>query len=711
MRGVLHYSAIFAVAPIVSARPLHRACMVPPDHIFGVLPVWVGVYVLAALTFAVAGYAVYYRVFRLVLQGMPVARFDRPLTRLTGAVGIVLGQRKVLQRVGSTDPRSRRIDLAGLGHAAIFWGFLSFTLSYLIFIFGGSIWHPLGETILTRTGVLVYSIYLDIFAAVILAALVWAVVRRWIAQPHRLGFDLTRKGESVFIVLLTAGLMVATLLVHSCYVAGGGAGPEGGVFIGGVIGNWFSSLGMSQGAANALQTIFWWVHLLIILGFALYIPFSKHIHMVAAPLNAFFRNLEPRGALATMDLETVERFGASRVQDFTWKELLDGYACAVCGRCTDACPAHITGKALSPMHIVENLKEHMIAIGHQGDRDADHVEPMPLIDGAIPEQAIWDCVSCGACMEECPVVVEHVPTIMDMRRSLVLEESRIPETGMNALLSMEQRGHPWRGTTYSRTDWAAGLDVPTMAEHPEAEILFWVGCTAALEQRSQGIARSMVKVLKSAGVDFAILGEEESCTGDPARRMGNEYLFQTMAQQNVEVLNTYNIKTIVTTCPHCFNTLRNEYPQFGGDYEVLHYSQFVDGLIREGRIKPVKIMDVSVAYHDSCFLGRHNGVYDEPRNVAKAIPGLKLVEMSPRCRERGFCCGAGGGHMWIEESQGERINHVRTDHFLETGADTVGVSCPFCLQMMTEGIQSKGQSDTKEARDVLEILADSIGDD
>ncbi len=690
--------------------------MVPPDDFIGVMPAWVGVYGLTFVVLAVAGWAVYYRVFRLVLQGTSSARFDRPLTRLAGAVGIVLGQRKVLQRVGRTDPRSRRIDLAGIGHAAIFWGFLSFSLSYLIFIFGGAIWHPLGETILTKTGVLAYSIYLDILAVVVLAALAWALFRRWVAQPHRLSFDLTRKGESVIIVGLTAGLMIATLLTHACYVAAGGQGPEAEVIIGGAIGGWFTGMGMSAATAWALHGAFWWIHLLIILGFALYIPFSKHIHMVAAPVNAFFRNLGPRGGLEVpiIDLESMDenaRFGASRVQDFTWRQLLDGYACAVCGRCTDACPANVTGKVLSPMHIVENLKEHMIAIGHQGPRDATHVEPMPLIDGAIPEQAIWDCVSCGACMEECPVVVEHIPTIMDMRRSLTLEESRIPETGMNALISMEQRGHPWRGTTFGRTDWAAGLDVPTIAEKPDAEVLFWVGCTAALEQRSQGIARSMVKVLKSAGVDFAILGEEESCTGDPARRMGNEYLYQMLAQQNVEVMNRYNIKTVVTICPHCFNTIRNEYPQFGGDYEVLHYSQFVDGLIKQGRVKPVKVMDVTVAYHDPCFLGRHNGVYDEPRNVARAVPGLRLVEMSPRCRERSFCCGAGGGHMWIEESQGERINHVRTDHFLETGADTVGVSCPFCLQMMNEGIQSKGQADSKEARDVLEFLADSLGED
>ena len=682
--------------------------MVQPGDILGVIPAWVGVYLALAATLAVSGYAVYHRVFRLVFQGRATARFDQPWRRFTGATAIVLGQRKVLQRVGQTGPRSRKLDLAGLGHATIFWGFLSFTLSYLIFIFGGAIWHPLGETILTETGVLVYSVYLDIVAVLILGALLWGVLRRWVGKPNRLSYDLTRNLDAVVVVGLTAALMVATLLVHGFYVASGGSGPESRVIFGGLIGGWLSAAGLSAASAGTLQVVFWWVHLGIILGFAIYIPFSKHIHMVAAPLNAYFRSLEPRGALETIDLENAERFGAGRVQDFTWKQLLDGYACAVCGRCSDACPANITGKILSPMHIVENLKEHMISIGHQGARDPEHVEPEPIIDHAIPEQAIWDCVSCGACMEECPVVVEHVPTIIDMRRNLVLEESKIPETGMNALLSMEQRGHPWRGTQFSRTDWAEGLDIPTVAENPDFEVLFWVGCTGALEQRSQAIPRSMAKVLKAAGVNFAILGEEETCTGDPARRMGNEYLFQILAQQNIETLNGYNVKKVVTICPHCFNTMRNEYPTLGGDYEVLHYSQYVAELMDQGRVKPIKMMNVTVAYHDSCYLGRHNGVYDEPRRVARAIPGLKLVEMEPHCRQRGFCCGAGGGHMWIEESQGPRINHVRTDHFLETSADTVGVSCPFCLQMMTEGIQAKGLEGDKQAKDVLEILSESL---
>ena len=684
--------------------------MVPPQDFFGILPAWAGVYAALLITVILSSLLLHKRVFWLISQGKSAARFDQPWKRLSGAMSIVFGQRKVLQRVGSIDPRSRKIDLAGLGHASIFWGFMSFTASYALFIFGDSIWPELSKTIITDTGVMIFSAYLDIFAAIILIALGWGLTRRWLMKPHRLSFDLTRNIDAVIVVALTAALMIVTLLVHSLYVASGYDGPEAHVIIGGFIAKGIIAIGITQNSAVVLHEIMWWLHLAVILSFAIYIPFSKHIHMVAAPLNAYFRSLEPRGTLPAIDLETTPRFGAGRVQDFTWKQLLDGYACAVCGRCTDACPANITGKLLSPMHIVENLKEHMISIGHQGPPDPEHVEPQPLIDHAIPEQAIWDCVSCGACMEECPVVVEHVPTIIDMRRNLVLEESKIPETGMNALLSMEQRGHPWRGTQFSRTDWAEGLDVPTMADHPNAEILFWVGCTSALEQRSQGIARSMVKVLKAANVDFAILGEEETCTGDPARRMGNEYLFQIMAQQNIEVMNQYNIKKIVTICPHCFNTIRNEYPQFGGDYEVLHYSQFVDGLINNGQIKPIKMIDTTLAYHDSCYLGRHNGVYDEPRNVAKAIPGLKLVEIGSRCRERGFCCGAGGGHMWIEESQGERINHVRTDQFLETDADTVGVSCPFCLQMMTEGIQAKGESNSKQSKDVLELLADSLED-
>ena len=674
--------------------------MVPPDSLFGAIPTWVGVYVASIAAFAVAGYFLYQRVFRLVLIGKPADRFDQPVRRVLGALPFIFGQRKVLQRVSLR-------DRAGLAHFFIFWGFLSFSLSYVLFIFGDSLWHPLSSKILTETGLKAFTIYLDVLATLFLLVLAWAAIRRWGFTPNRLKFDLTQKLESAIILALIAALMVFTLLTEAFYIVGGGTGSHAVAPVGGALASVFS--GVSAEAAGVLQSIFWWGHLAIILGFAIYIPLSKHMHLVGAPINFVTRSLEARGTLPTpTDLETAEVFGASRVQDFTQRQLLDGYACAVCGRCTDVCPANISGKILSPMHIVENLKEQVLETAPGIIDGEDEQAEKPLIGRWIQEEALWDCLTCGACVEECPVGVEHISTIVDMRRFLVMEKAEMPETAMNALLSMEQRGHPWRGTTFTRTDWAEGLDIPILADHPEAEVLFWVGCTAALEQRSQSVARSMASVLKRAGVDFAILGMEEGCTGDPARRMGNEYLYQIMAQQNIDTLKSYNVKKVVTICPHCFNTIKNEYPHLGGDFEVLHYSEFVAELISDGRIKPVVEINTTLSYHDSCYLGRHNGIYDQPRQIAEAIPGLELVEMK-RCRQQGFCCGAGGGHMWIEESKGDRVNHVRTDQYLETGADTVGVSCPFCLQMFEEGIGTKDVQDTRQAKDLLEILDESLG--
>ena len=671
--------------------------MTPPEHLFLGIPVWVGVYLFSAAAFLLAGYLLYVRVFRLVMVGKPANRTDRPMKRLIGAIPLVLGQSKVLQ---SFSPLR---DRAGLAHFLIFWGFISFTLSYLIFIYGDTVWRQFSTTMLTETGVRVF------------AALSRGPGRRAAGRsrfgarcgggqltPKRLSFDLTQKPEAAIILILIGGLMALTLLTEAFHAASGADSPAVAP-IGSAFGNLLASTGVSEGAAATLHSLAWWAHLGLILGFAVYIPMSKHVHLIGAPLSFLFRDLEASGALPTPDdLETAETFGAARAPDFTWKELLDGYACAVCGRCTDSCPANITGKTLSPMHIAEGLKEHLQA--SNGATDAP-----PVIGEEIGEEALWDCLTCGACEQVCPVGVEHIDMIMDMRRNLVMEQASMPETAAAALMSMEQRGHPWRGTQHTRTDWAEGLGVRTLAEHPDAEVLFWVGCTAALEQRSRGIARSMASVLKRAGVDFAILGDEEGCTGDPARRMGNEYLYQVMAQQNIETLDRYNVRKIVTVCPHCFNAIKNEYPHLGGSYEVMHYSEFAAELIAQGKIRPVVTIDASMTYHDSCYLGRHNGVYDAPRDVAAAIPGLKLVEME-RCRERGFCCGAGGGHMWMEESRGRRINHARTEQVLETGADTVGVSCPFCLQMFVEGAGSVEGAEGLEARDLIELLDESLGE-
>ena len=668
--------------------------MVPPESVLGVVPTWVGVYALSAAAFASSAFLFYRRVFRLVLMGRP-GRFDRPLLRLAGAVKPVFGQSKVLQSVSLKDK-------AGLAHTFIFWGFLSFFLSYLLFIYGDSAWPKLSSTLLTNTGVRAFATYLELLAVGFLVVLLWAAARRWAAKPHRLSFDLTQKPESAIILLLIGLLMLLSISAEVFFAASGGVGPASETLIGHRLGEMLADAGLSGSVADGLYQLSWWGHLGLILGFAIYIPLSKHVHLVAAPISFAMRSLEPMGALPTpTDLETAESFGAAKLQDFSRKELLDGYACAVCGRCTDSCPAHLSGKTLSPMHVVENLKEHVLEAN--GNPDGGK----PLIGGWIGEEALWDCLTCGACVQECPVGVEHVNSIVDMRRHLVMERAEMPETGMDALISMEQRGHPWRGAAYDRTDWADGLDVKMLADHPDAEVLFWVGCTGAMERRSQGVARAMASVLKRAGVDFAILGPEETCTGDPARRMGNEYLYQTLARQNIETLQRYDVKTVVTICPHCFNTMKNEYPHLGGRFRVLHYSEFVADLIAEGRIRPVAAIESTVAYHDSCYLGRHNGIYDPPRRIANAIPGVRLVEMERR-REQGFCCGAGGGHMWMEESRGRRVNHMRTEQALETGADTVGVSCPFCLQMFEEGIQSAGVDDRKKVKDLLELLDESL---
>jgi Fe-S oxidoreductase len=326
-----------------------------------------------------------------------------------------------------------------------------------------------------------------------------------------------------------------------------------------------------------------------------------------------------------------------------------------------------------------------------------------MVGEVITEDVLWSCTSCGACVEACPVFINHIDTIVDMRRYLVLEESRLPETAQAALLNLEQRGHPWQGTTLTRTSWMEGQDVPTIEENPDADVLLWVGCTGALVERNVQVTRAAASILRKAGVNFAVLGNSETCTGDPARRMGNEYLFQILAETNIATLKDINPKIILTTCPHCFNTMKNEYPQFGGVFNVQHYSEFMAELIDDGKLRALATITAEkTTYHDSCYLGRHNGIYDAPRRIAAAIPGLEVVEMS-RCKERGFCCGAGGGRMWMEE-KGTRINHMRTDQFLETDADSISLSCPFCLQMMEEGIGSKGVEDTKSAKDLLEIM-------
>jgi Fe-S oxidoreductase len=545
--------------------------------------------------------------------------------------------------------------------------------------------------------------------------------RRYVIKPT--GLDNRR--EDLIILLWFLAVLGSGFAVEGARIGGTELGPHADWAVwspvGAVIAVVFSGLGVSEGQFLFWHRLWWWTHMVITFGFLTYIGYSKLSHLVFSPLNILLHKSRPRGALAPIinldkalegDEEAMAsvRFGAARLSDFTWKQLLDLDACTRCGRCQDNCPAWLSGKPLSPKFVILDLQQHMSATAPAllagaeapyGDR--------AMIGDIISEEVLWSCTTCGACEENCPVSIEHISTIVDMRRNLVLEQGRMPETAEAALRSLEQRGHPWRGTQQTRTSWTEGLAVPMIADNPTAEYLFWVGCTGALVERNVQVTRALVKILGQAGVSFAILGEEETCTGDPARRLGNEYLFQMLAQQNIATLNSHHVRKIVTHCPHCFNTLKNEYPQFGGNFEVIHHSQLIARLLQEGRLTPSQAYTEKVTFHDACYLGRHNSVFAEPRQSLNAVPGMQLQEMRWNQRQ-GLCCGAGGGHAFMEVNIGRRVNHIRTEQAMETGAAVVATGCPFCMQMFEDGIKAKGVEGTMRVHDIAEIIAQSLPD-
>jgi Fe-S oxidoreductase len=456
----------------------------------------------------------------------------------------------------------------------------------------------------------------------------------------------------------------------------------------------------------AFGGVFWWLHCFVLFGFTAFIPYSKHQHFIWVWPNMFFRSLKPRGRLKPMELkEDAESFGVNKIHEFSWKQLLDGITCVECGRCTEQCPATNTGKPLDPRRIMKHLKT--------GLADAEHNPPESrrAMTGDIVDPAeLWACTTCGACMEACPLYIEHIPSIVDMRRYLTMTEGSFPEELGNTFRSLETNGSPWAMDPSTRGDWAKGLGVTTMAEKSDVEYLFWVGCAGSYDERYKKVSRSIAKIMQSTGQSFSILGKEEQCNGDTARRLGNEYLAKMQIEGNVETFKRYNVKKVVTGCPHCFNTLKNEYPDFGVNLEVIHHSQLIADLTKQGKLKP-QSPDAAAAsvttYHDSCYLGRHNEVYDSPRESIAALGNVKMVEME-RSRETGFCCGAGGGRMWMEEKIGTRINENRAKEAIATGASTVATACPFCMTMLTDGVKAQGAGDKVQVKDVAELVADAI---
>jgi Fe-S oxidoreductase len=637
--------------------------------------------------------------WELVRLGRPVSRWDDLPRRVQLEGTVVLGQRKLLQRLGP-----------GLMHAFIFWGFL-ILLTTIIEIFGEVFDETFAIPLIGRTGWL--GLIQDVFAVLVAVGILMAFYFRKVRRDDR--FKGSHLEEADFILLMIFGIVFTLVFLNATKIAEGlNESPAEWTPISSAVAPLFT--GMSETWVGIFHGVFLWAHILLILGFLVYIPYSKHLHILTSAVNVFFTKTKPMGKLTKLDidLENLEsmdqaHLGAATVEDLTQKQILDTFTCTECGRCQDACPAWNTGKPLSPKLLIMNLRDHVFDQGEQIlDARADEKghDDVPLNPDVVEDEVVWDCVTCGACMQECPVNIEHVDHIVDMRRNLVMAESRFPQEAGTMLRSMEQAKNPWGVSQSERADWARDLGVRVLEDGEAPEYLYWVGCAASFDDRGKKIAQATARLLQKAGVPFAILGPRELCNGDPARRIGNEYLYQELARENISTLDGVKARKIVTTCPHCFNTIRNEYPDFGGNYEVIHHTQLFAELMDRGRLKPTEEVRTLITYHDPCYLGRHNKVYDPPRDVLEHVPGLRQTEM-PRHKERGFCCGAGGARMWMEEHLGKRINGERADEAASTGADILGVACPFCMVMLDDGVKARG-SDMR-VMDIAQVVGEAVG--
>ena len=733
------------------------------------------------------------RRWQLLKVGRDENRTDNLGERIKGTLIYAFGQKKM--------PYYR---LAGIAHILIFGGFLvvqlrtlmlwgrGFDPSFNLFILGPEpvLGLPLGH---------LYEFAKDIVGALVVVGALIFIYYRVVKREAR----MTLSGEGVLILGIIVTMMVADMIYdgaslvlwqkHAALTCSAGdtglceriakltahfggpatAADEGFRFFPDPAGSLFSVLfsGLGPSLLSFLALAGFWTHATLVLIFANILPYSKHFHIITSIPNVFTRSIEPAGRLPKM-AENTEKIGEmvmaaaeepdkaapvgiSRIEHFTWKAILDFYTCTECGRCSDNCPAHKSGKILSPKQFTLDLRDHLYGREYEflnrpggpkglppetatkeGDGEAKEGEapaegseseaaktenpvpdaavvskPIDLVGNVIHPDVLWACTTCRACEEQCPVMISYVDKIVSMRRHLVMVKGEFPAELGNPFQAMEVNGNPWNLARIDRANWADGLDVPLMSDHPKAPVLYWVGCAASYDDRAKKIARSTAKLLKEAGVDFAILGSEETCTGDPARRAGNEYLFAQLAEQNVATLNGYKdqggIRQIITTCPHCMNTLKNEYPDFGAKFEVVNHTDYLLGLVAEKKLVPKKRVEGKVTFHDSCYLGRYNGIYDSPRDILKAIPGVTVVEPEGWNREKGLCCGAGGAQMFMEEQNKDRMNVKRTLQLLQTEAKTIATACPFCQTMITDGLKANSKEDEIRQLDVVELLEES----
>lgn len=636
------------------------------------------------------------RLYFTLRRGKPENRFDRIGARIMQTLRVAFAQTKLMR-----DP------VPGLMHLWIYWGFLALSVAVLESIGEGLIhgfsFNGLGwfYSVLTFTQ--------DIFGVFVAVGVIVSYYRRAIQKIPRLQVDPAHALDAALILALIF-IIVASYTFQNAAAIACGVAPSNAFR---PVAQVFAHLAFGDNSfAAASYAIFWWVHIVTVLGFMNYLPYSKHLHVITSIPNVFFGTLDKPVKLRPLNFEEegLEKFGVVDVEDFSWKQLLDAFTCTECGRCTSVCPANLTGKVLNPKFIQTNTRDRLmertpsLALDGAEHHDAN----LPFVGGYHLDDALWACTTCGACMEECPVMIEHVPSIIDMRRSLVMMESRFPEELQVTFRNLENNFTPWAFSHSDRAAWADGLGIQTMADDAiDYDVLFWVGCSGSFDARAQKVSVAFSQIMQTAGVRFRILGTEEKCTGDSARRAGNEYLAQMLIKENVETLNRYNVKKIVTTCPHCMNTLKNEYGEFGGHYDVVHHSTFIQQLIDAGKVRPSNTLLADITFHDPCYLGRHNETYDAPRDDLRRIPGVHLTEM-PRSRDKSFCCGAGGARMFMEETVGERVNEVRTAEALATGATTIAAACPFCITMLTDGVKSKDRMEDVQVKDIAELIMDSI---
>ena len=640
-------------------------------------------------------------------------RFDKIGERVKRVLTIAFGQSKLLR-----DP------IAGSIHFVIFWGFMLFLFAVLESVLQG-FYSPFSFKFL---GPLYRPITLvqDVFGVLVIVAIALSLIRRFFIKVKRLEVDREGKIDASVILLLIMIVCISMFGQNISQVAKQNFILEPNELrpISFAIS---ASLFSSSTNANIPFEISWWIHIITIFGFVNYLPHSKHLHVLTSIPNTFFANVESKKNTIqplNLDDENAEYFGSADIDQMSWKQILDGYSCTECGRCTSVCPAATVGKSLSPRKIIVDIRRRTgdkAPLIVNGITDNELLSKT-LVHDYITDSELWACTTCNACVQECPVMIEHIDSIVDMRRNLVLTESNFPNSLNNVFKSLETNFTPWVFNQADRANWADGMNIKTMAEDANCEILFWVGCAGSFDNRYKKVTQAFASIMQKGNVNFRILGTEEKCNGDTARRLGNEYLAQMMMKENIETLNKYGVKRIVTACPHCFHSLGREYKQFGGNYEVLHHSQLLEELLNSHSIELRNSNDLSrVTYHDSCYIGRYNNVYDEPRNTLRSIENIDLVEMR-RNKSRGFCCGAGGGRMFLEDEEGGRINEERTNEALETRADTIASACPFCMTMLTDGIKHFSQRDVRmdsfggfpektdevSVKDIAEIVLENI---